>query len=117
MSKEATNWGNATGEGIPYSVIPLPKTARLGGESPPQTLLLGYKNVRGCSTDQAKRREIDEMNLRRKFDYNVTKVGDFASRPFIPRGVSLSEPNRSSLSLCYNCLMEFGMAMHFLLLI
>lgn len=34
----------------------------------PRTQLLGSVNVPGCSTDKVKKREIDKMFVKRKFD-------------------------------------------------
>ena len=39
-----------------------------GGVKPPQSLNIGVFNVRGCSTNEAKKGEIGKMLLRRRFD-------------------------------------------------
>ena len=77
VSLKATKSG-ARGLGISSTVNPFLKDNQ--GEQRLtllRTLLLGSLNVRGCSSNEAKRREIDELFVRRKFDVlalNETKL-------------------------------------------
>ena len=66
MGAEHGSW-----EPSPVYFIPPRCQVRDRGEwwvKPPQSLNIGVFNVRGCSTNEAKKGEIGKMFLRRRFD-------------------------------------------------
>ena len=65
-------WGRSVGARNPHLCILLLRDVKSEkGErrvKPPQSLNIGVFNVRGCSTNEAKKGEIGKMFLRRRFD-------------------------------------------------
>ena len=64
-------WGRSVGAGNPHLCILFlrdVKSEKGEREKSPQPPNIGVFNVRGCSTNEAKKGEISKMFLRQKFD-------------------------------------------------